>query len=176
MTVRTLASEEARTLGRQGQAPSRTSTIGPVVHEFYTAADFPVQTRETPISKKRNPQPWTVPIPVLGQITLNSLAATQGYSILLNDMHGKPRSISRYEYGRAWNSNIQDFQLRAPNESTEYFYRASGGAGNSTFTLESSLPVLTSDAQRAPSDPVFNREAELFIDTRRNRTNSVDAG
>lgn len=177
VTVRSLASEMARERARQGQVPTRTSTLGPAVHEFYTAANFPVRSAETPLVKKRNPQPWMVPIPFLGQITLNSLAATQGYSVTLNDMHGKPRRVSRYEYGLAWNAQTQDFELRAlPDTSTEYFYRATGGSGGTPFTLDPRLPAFTGDATRDATDPVFAREAELFIDTRRNRTESFDAG
>jgi hypothetical protein len=177
VTVRSLASEAARDRARQGQVATRTSTIGPAVHEFYTAADFPTRGTETQLVKKRNPQPWMVPIPFLGQITLNSIAATQGYAVELNDMHGKPRRVSRYEYGRAWNPATQDFELRSqPDRSTEYFYRANGGSGGTAFTLDPRLPVFVDEATRAAANPEFAREAELFVDTRRNRTESFDAG
>lgn len=177
VVVRTLASEDARDRARQGQIPTRTSTAGPIVHEFYTSADFPVQTGETPLSKKRNPQPWVVPIPFLGSITLNSMVASQGYLVNLNDMHGKVKRVSHYEYGRQWDAATQDFVVRGlPTTSKEYFYRASGGVGGTSFTLDGNLPVLLADAQRAQADMPFAREAEMFIDTRRNRTESFSAG
>lgn len=177
VTVRSLASEQARERGRQGQPPTQSSTAGPIVHEFYTARDFPVVTAETPLRKVRNPQPWLVPIPFFGQITLSSLAASQGYAITLNDMHGKARRETRYEYGSGWNAAKQDFELRAlPTSSVEYVYRATGGAGGTPFTLVPALPVLEADARRAPTDPPFGREAELVVDTRRSRTESWEAG
>ena len=177
VTIRTVASERARDRGRQGRPPSATSTVGPVVHEFYTARDFPVVTAETAIKKVRNPQPWIVPIPFLGQITLNSLAASQGYAVTLNDMHGKSRRETHYEYGAGWDPAAQDFPVRAKaTRSTEWRYRATGGAGGTPFALTAALPVLHGDAARTSPDVAYAREAELVVDTRRSRTESWEAG
>jgi hypothetical protein len=177
VTVRTLASERARERGGQGQPPTAASSAGPVVHEFYTARDFPVVASETALHKVRNPQPWLIPIPFLGQISLSSLAASQGYAIALNDMHGKSRRETHYEYGTAWDPARGDFQVRGqPTSSVEFVYRATGGAGGTPSTLVPTLPVLQADAVRAAADPPFAREAELVIDTRRNRTESWEVG
>lgn len=69
-------------------------TTGVTVHEFYTAKDFPVITDET--EKQNKPYKLSVPIPFLGNVSISKLAASQGYSIVTNDMHGKPRQVSTY--------------------------------------------------------------------------------
>ena len=178
VTERSLASEQARDKARAGNVPTRTSTVGPTVYEYYTARDFPVQTNETAIVKKRNPEPNMVPIPFLGMITLKSLVASQGYSVVLNDMHGKLRSVTHYEYGQAWDATKQDFMTRdMPTDSTQFSYRTTGGGeGGQSMKLKDTLPVLEADAGRAQTDPGFAKEAELFLDTRRNRTESWEVG
>lgn len=71
------------------------SNTGYSIHEFFTANDFPLFSGETdPIIT--NTKPSKIPIPTLGTIELNRLTATQGYSIQLNDMHGKQRKVSHY--------------------------------------------------------------------------------
>lgn len=65
---------------------------GITVHEFYTAKDFPVITDQTNIADTHHAQ-W-IPIPLVGQEEYNNNGYSQGYSVVLNDMHGKPRSIA----------------------------------------------------------------------------------
>lgn len=69
-------------------------TTGKTEHEFYTAKDFPVITSET--NKVNKPYRLSVPIPFLGSIAISRLATSQGYSIITNDMHGKPKMVSNY--------------------------------------------------------------------------------
>src|SRR5690606_39160014 len=70
-------------------------TSGTTVHEFYTAKDFPVITDETEKYHKP-PFRFAQSFPYVGSIAVSKLAATQGYSIITNDMHGKPKMISNY--------------------------------------------------------------------------------
>lgn len=69
-------------------------TSGKVVHEFYTARDFPVITDET--DKLNRQFRLSVPIPLLGHVSIVKLTCSQGYSIITNDMHGKPKMVSNY--------------------------------------------------------------------------------
>ena len=69
-------------------------TTGKTEHEFFTAKDFPVITDET--EKVNRPYKLAVPVPFLGNISVSKLAASQGYSIVTNDMHGKPKKVSNY--------------------------------------------------------------------------------
>lgn len=69
-------------------------TTGMTVHEFYTAKEFPVLTYET--EKKNIPEKISAVVPFIGGTTISKLTASQGYSIVTNDMHGKPRKVSNY--------------------------------------------------------------------------------
>jgi hypothetical protein len=62
-------------------------------YEFYTARDFPIRTEQTIIHKDDHESSSFFSSKV-------ELTATQGYSIILNDMHGKPRAIRNYALRR----------------------------------------------------------------------------
>ncbi|HXC06973.1 MAG TPA: hypothetical protein VNZ86_19575, partial [Bacteroidia bacterium] len=67
---------------------------GKVVHEFYTAKDFPTITEHTDILPKRDK---TDPLSLSSLFSIDVrdfMTATQGFKIELNDMHGKPKSQS----------------------------------------------------------------------------------
>jgi hypothetical protein len=74
--------------------PAEIGTTGKTVHEFYTAREFPVITEET--DKKDLAFRLSVPVPLLGHISVSKLASSQGYSIITNDMHGKQKKVSTY--------------------------------------------------------------------------------
>ena len=52
-------------------------------------------------------------IPLLGTITVNTLTASQGYSTVINDMHGRPKRETAYEY-RAASTAARITRLRSP--------------------------------------------------------------
>jgi hypothetical protein len=68
---------------------------GTVVHEFYTAKDFPVRVVVTDLDDVHFAPP-TIPIPFIGSIGYNNHGYSQGYAVHLNDMHGKQKSISTF--------------------------------------------------------------------------------
>lgn len=83
---------------------------GYVENEFYTAKDFPVIVQKTPIEAK---QSSISPIlKAFKKFTRSYTAVTQGFSIELNDMHGKPKAVWVY----AQNSSV-------PISGTEYRYK-----------------------------------------------------
>jgi hypothetical protein len=69
-------------------------TTGMTVHEFYTAREFPVITDET--EKENKPYKLPLMIPFIGSINISKLTASQGYSIVTNDMHGRQKKVSNY--------------------------------------------------------------------------------
>ncbi len=102
----------------------RTAT-GKVVHEFYTAKDFPVITTRTGIDPKRfNP---SVIMSMLKLGSRDYFSASQGFAIELNDMHGKQKAQWVYKEG--------DPQ---PMSGVEYKYKqkAPGRLDNEVLTLE----------------------------------------
>lgn len=89
------------------------TSTGKVVHQFYTAREFPVITTNTPLKfitngggnsedNKKNKlgkaaKKFTKSLKTMFNVVKRDyLTATQGYSIVLNDMHGKPRSTAIY--------------------------------------------------------------------------------
>lgn len=83
---------------------------GHVIHEFYTAKDFPTLTKQTGLEAKRKK---TNPILGLFGISMKDyMTASQGYVIELNDMHGKPKAQWIY----AENQDV-------PISGVEYFYK-----------------------------------------------------
>ncbi len=71
---------------------------GAVVHEFYTARDFPTKTDRTDVKKQRHK-----PNPVakfLKFFVRDYMTTSQGYQVVLNDMHGKPKAQWTYQEGK----------------------------------------------------------------------------
>ena len=73
---------------------------GKVVHEFYTAKDFPIITKRTDVQHIRAKD---APFSLRSLLKINVrdyLTAAQGFAIELNDMHGKPKSQAVYQEGQ----------------------------------------------------------------------------
>ncbi len=105
VTVRSLAGAAQQLLSEGQELPSYLqsfsrfdgsdyATSGETQHDFYTARDFPVISRETQIQKSTPAQ--TVAKTIFFNKTDLSFTASQGYSTVLNDMHGRPRSSTHY--------------------------------------------------------------------------------
>ena len=72
---------------------------GSVVHEFYTAKDFPTITNRTGVTSRRG-QDGPGSLHSLLKIDVRDyFAATQGFVVEVNDMHGKPKAESVYQQG-----------------------------------------------------------------------------
>lgn len=70
----------------------RTAT-GKVVHEFYTARDFPTITERTDLKVER----FKLPVfAVFFSLMFDEMAASQGFVVETNDMHGKQKRQSVY--------------------------------------------------------------------------------
>ncbi len=107
--------------------PDDFQTTGKEVHEYYTAKDFPVITDETKITNYRG-SPWIgndndhyslwfALVPTVGNMLKVRSARSQGYSVITNDMHGKPMKVSYYAQDQ--NGNYEE----NPMAYTEYRYR-----------------------------------------------------
>lgn len=88
---------------------TRTAT-GKVVHEFYTAKDFPTITKRTYPGIKR----LKIPVfAIIFSMSIDEMSASQGFVIETNDMHGKPKAQSVYAEGKS-----------DPITKVEYFYQS----------------------------------------------------
>ncbi len=87
---------EIRSLPRPNAIPA---PEGYEVREFYTAKDFPVKTEKT---KLQNEHEKPDPLASLNPFKFNyneKRAVSQGYKVVLNDMHGKPKAKYTYRHG-----------------------------------------------------------------------------
>lgn len=105
---------------------------GSVVHEFYTAKDFPTITDRTSLSdgiKREKDDPLS--IASLLKINIKDyMTVSQGYIIELNDMHGKPKSQKVYEQNKS-----------TPISSIEYHYKKSSYL-NGSYRLDNHAEVI----------------------------------
>jgi len=83
---------------------------GKVVHEFYTAKDFPTITKQTsPLFIQSRPIPI---LKILKVRSKDAMTATQGYVVEQNDMHGQQKAQWVYQEGKD-----------DPISGVEYFYK-----------------------------------------------------
>ncbi|MBC6110690.1 hypothetical protein H7U22_09645 [Pedobacter sp. CCM 8938] len=141
-------------------APSQNSVpkTGFSIYEFYTAREFPVRVTVMPI-EKHHPDPG-YSYSLVESNTIEELVLSQGYSIELNDMHGKPRSE------RTFNSGSSEIS------STEYEYQVENPAAPSK-RLDNRVKVITPDSGLVKS-AVIGRDIEFFTDFREQE--SINSG
>jgi hypothetical protein len=146
-----------RDLDRSGAPTQKT---GYIVNEFYTAKDFPVKVTVLPISS-----PNTAPNVSYYSLTRSSsdqqLCLSQGYSIELNDMHGKPKANHVFN------------EAGAELSSTTYYYGSQDNGG--VLSLNNTLPVINSGSTTI-TQRTLGRDIDFFTDVREQEsTNSGQA-
>lgn len=62
------------------------------VHQFFTAKEYPVRVNAGPLKTSGSNKPKFSLF-----VQQNKVKVKQGYTIILNDMHGKPKSVETYE-------------------------------------------------------------------------------
>jgi hypothetical protein len=137
-----------------GEIPSQTRGTGYIIQEFYTAKDFPVVYEQTEIVAK--PFNLLIPMPFIGEVSINDLTVSQGYMIELNDMHGKPKSIENYGYS----VNEQNQFNPILTSAIQYVYKCkpSYARGKDFWVLENEVDVLLSNVDE--NSPTYNAKTE----------------
>jgi len=175
VTVKSLASYQNQL--RQTGMPAGILTTGAICNEFYTCRDFPVKTFETPMTNKKDT--YIVPLPLIGGTTDIRATASKGYSIQLNDMHGKPKKTS--VFSQAIDGSIV---YDSPVSYIEYKYKAdkiSTGSGTSDFYLKlnNQVPVLIKNSSNAivkSNNYIVGEKIEFFTDMREQVVNNSVGG
>lgn len=111
----------------------KTHGTGYVLHEFYTAKDYPTITSHTSIAPKQYKPALGSLLKVLAR---DYIAASQGYVIKLNDMHGKQKAQTVYPEGS-----------EVPISKVEYFYKTKGGGYKNYGLID-----VNSDAKCTPNE------------------------
>lgn len=130
--------------------PDPALRTGYIINEFYTAKDFPVQATALTIVPHHN-KPVNK-FSFLGATSIDELTMSQGYSFVLNDMHGKEKKTATYN------------QSGAEISSTEYQYRADTiSAGK--FQLNNTVDIVNADGTISNSK-IIARDIDFFTDFR----------
>jgi hypothetical protein len=156
---------------------ARFGTSGKTVHEFYTAKDFPVITDET--ESDNRPHQISAIIPFIGNVSVSKLTASQGYSIVTNDMHGKQKKVSNYRQSSSGAFEPEPISWVKYNyASTPRFYQqeqvfsvANKFVDNNDQTL--SLPTA---ATAGTETFTLGQETDFFMDMRKFEDNSYTGG
>ncbi len=152
-------------------------TSGKTVHEFYTAKEFPVITDET--ENDSRPYMLSFPVPFFGTVSASKLTASQGYSIVTNDMHGKQKKVSNYRQDKTGKLEPDPISWVKYNYATaERTYQQ-----EKVFTLKNTFAVDTEnpDLLKLPGindTPQFTlgQESEFFMDMRQFQDDSWTGG
>ncbi len=123
---------------------------GAIVNEFYTSKEFPVKVKVMPI-KKYNPKPSNY-YSLVHTNSIEELILSQGYSIELNDMHGKTKAT------RVLN------KVQAEISSTVYHY-AVENPNAVTLSLNNKVDVID-ERGVLQKDAYIGRDIEFFTDFR----------
>jgi hypothetical protein len=145
---------------------------GQTVYEYYTAKDFPVVTDETQMNPHHHSKPPAIPpFPSPMSCNLEFMKVSQGYSIQLNDMHGKQKAITYF--GQAKDGKLIDI----PVSKVEYKYLSKPKVVNGILSN-----VLVNDVETMAQDGIetikrsMGLHEELFADSRLSQDYTFSAG
>jgi hypothetical protein len=128
---------------------------GKTVNEYYTSRDFPTYVHTLGMDAKRKKAD---PIfSLFSFVVWDRFTGSQGYSIELNDMHGKPKAVHQYEEGAT-----------APKMSTVYKYKQSGNK------LVNTVKAVFKDG--AIRDTRIGVDYDFYADFRENNTTTEAIG
>lgn len=137
---------------------NRTGT-GHSVNEFYTAREHPVKVMRTALESVSlgTGTAGNLITSLLKVVTKNYYAASQGYSIIVNDMHGKPKATGIY-------SQLEDESGKSLLISeVRYAYQDNNN-----------VKVLNRDG--SISDTIIGQEIDMSMDLRENEQRDWNAG
>ncbi|MBX3101889.1 MAG: hypothetical protein KF690_05225 [Bacteroidetes bacterium] len=140
-----------------GVSANRTG-MGYTVNEYYTARDFPTIVTDTGIEVKYGPN-FTAG-KLFGIEARTEVAASQGYAIEVNDMHGKPKAELVYAQNKT-----------EPLSEVRYFYNTDS---NDPARLSSTVSVILPDGSITQRS--VGKEVDFVTDMREQVTSAYNAG
>jgi hypothetical protein len=162
-------------------APYETQpTTGVTVHEFYTAKDFPVRGNDTDLDRKD--LAFFIPIPLIGMVSFDDVTLTQGYNIVLNDMHGKPKRVAHFAHKKikdsggnfvfGWgDADESDFVRRQT-----WHYKTDAAEGSAPSNRLSSLVAVLKGEGATETNVPLGRTEEFFVDARQHEGRTWTVG
>lgn len=164
VTVKSLASADAKNYNKDGVPSGFHSTSGVTVHEFYTAKDFPILTGQT-VKDDKMGKPKTKFKVVLKESIQQSIA-TQGYSVILNNMHGQQKRISNYAMDDEGNVKTD------PLSWVQYDFKKKEAEahGLPAYELVNQVSTLVEDkdgkSEATLETRIIGEEMDFFVDAR----------
>ena len=158
-----------------GERIVKRNATGSVVHEFYTTYDFPTKVRMEQLHPVR--KSLFSKFTLVKGFTKDYMTASQGYTIINNDMNGKPKAqwvygeekddpISGVQYLYTVNSTEQNYDDGDPFTNTDVFTRAG--------ELDNTCTVIGRDG--SISSRALGVEYDVITDFREQQTVDVSAG
>ncbi len=168
VTVRSIAPDEA-----DDDSKAIENSVAPVaVHEFYTAKDFPIIFDQTDM----NADPAiTRPIMIPGVYSSfkKRMARSQGYSIVMNDMPGKLKSVAQYT--RRLDGTAGTDELGSLLSKQEYIYQTKDPYNNDKRNqLDNHVQVLNDAGNYQTA--VLGQTVDVFLDRHENFQSSKSRG
>lgn len=148
--------------------PQAKSVVGCTEYRFYTAKDFPVLFENTGGENVRNAM-FKPLVSLLKIGVTDRLSVTQGYSIILNNMHGQMRGEATYDQAAASSLKKNPDGDFSPVSSTEYLYRSCDKR-----LVNDGLRFV--DRSGKIGSGVMGVEYEMVADMRESRTDVYGAG
>ncbi|MBI5539816.1 MAG: hypothetical protein HY951_07140 [Bacteroidia bacterium] len=141
---------------------------GSIVHEFYTAYDFPTITDKTSMTQKKLfPSPL---LSLLKVVSIDQLTASQGFVVELNDMHGKPKAQWAYaDVAQVIPPQIPTTQ--APISGVEYKYKTMTG---NIHRLDNRVPIVSKSG--LVSNSYIGVDYDIAVDMREHKTETYSGG
>ncbi len=131
---------------------------------FYTAKDFPVRTSYTQV-QSIGEDPIGNVMRFLGVKKFTFVGMAQGFSVVLNNMHGKPKHTSTY-------SSFAGLDLSTPVSRQTYHYNTSG---INNKQIETSKTVIDNQYFQR-SNVKLGEEMDVFMEQREALTVNAGAG
>jgi hypothetical protein len=138
----------------------RTAT-GKVVHEFYTAREFPTIATYTSIDMQRFKLPIFAPF---FSSMVDEMAASQGFVVENNDMHGKPKRQSVYAADQS-----------EPITMVEYIYQSEAITLNGVSVQHLTNTVTTIAKNGTIGQSTIGLTYDAVADFRKNTSNTISA-
>jgi len=146
VTVKTIGSGDAETVDRTGVT----------ISEFYTAKDYP--TKIDILGLEHRKPIFGKLFKLIGGVSQDVVGLSQGYSVELNDMHGKPKTVNIF------NKSGQNIS------SVEYFYQSVNEKAEKK-ELRNDVKVIGADG--IVSDGVIGMDVEMFSDMRQETVDNL---
>lgn len=138
---------------------------GYVLNEFYTAKDYPVITKRTKPDDKEKKSGFLASL--LSMNVKHYMTISQGFSVVLNDMHGKPKAVKVYAEGKT-----------NAISGVEYHYKDNGHRVNGNKIhgneLVNTTSVITKEGKI--EDAMVGVDYDFITDFREQQTEALNIG